>query len=399
MAFALSKQRLNVSKKSRSNLFNWRGQFTPEFVDYLLGHFAMAGSMVVDPFSGSGTVLSEALRRDIAATGLEINPAAYAMSKFFTLSMLSEKERTNIVTNVECALEKSFLSDTFRPVYVSHPDYRVAYKALLEIGGRLFPALGKNERVLLANCLFMSEKDRKSKLKVSLANSLSLLSNELFSLPLSKRPIEAYLDDARSIGDRFPDQCDLVLTSPPYINVFNYHQNFRAIVELMGFDVLAIADSEFGSNRKNRGNRFRTVVQYSLDIEQTAFSIWRALKSSGHLIMILGRESNVRGIPFMNGQIVSEILSGTEGFSELDFLERQFTNRFGQAIKEDILIFGKRDCLNLKSTARTVAKRHLEGVKKTVEGDVEIDLERALHDLPLIQASPQFRVRNILKNA
>ena len=32
----LDQTRLDVSEKSRSNLFSWRGQFTPQFVEYLL---------------------------------------------------------------------------------------------------------------------------------------------------------------------------------------------------------------------------------------------------------------------------------------------------------------------------------------------------------------------------
>ena len=61
---------------------------------------------------------------------------------------------------------------------------------------------------------------------------------------------------------------DLVITSPPYINVFNYHQNYRAILEVLGFDLLKVAESEIGQPAKNRANRFRTVVQYTLNFDQ-----------------------------------------------------------------------------------------------------------------------------------
>jgi hypothetical protein len=69
-------------------------------------------------------------------------------------------------------------------------------------------------------------------------------------------------------------EAELIVTSPPYINVFNYHQNHRAILELLGFDLAATsAASELGSNRKNRGNRFRTVIQYALDMEAALESL------------------------------------------------------------------------------------------------------------------------------
>ena len=81
----LEQDKLNVKEKQRANLFNWRGQFTPQFIDYMLDNFAEEGGVVFDPFSGSGTVLLECVRKNLSCYGFEINPAAYAMSKFYTL--------------------------------------------------------------------------------------------------------------------------------------------------------------------------------------------------------------------------------------------------------------------------------------------------------------------------
>jgi hypothetical protein len=67
----------------------------------------------------------------------------------------------------------------------------------------------------------------------------------------------------------------------------------------MGWDLLRVAPSEIGSNRKNRGNRFRTVVQYCLDMEQALISFWHSLKSDGLMILVVGRESNVRKLLFI----------------------------------------------------------------------------------------------------
>lgn len=398
MAFAFSRQRLDVSSKTRSNLFNWRGQFTPEFVEYLLEHFSTSGSTVVDPFSGSGTVLSEASKRDVSAVGFEINPSAYAMSKFWTLSKLRHDERQDLVEEVEGALTTTLHAAGSLPVYVDHPDYRVAFASLLQVGKDLFPQLGRYERILLANLLFLSERDKRSYLRDSLMKSFRSVSEALLSLP-SNQGIDAFLDDARNIGNRIPSKADLILTSPPYINVFNYHQNYRAIVEQLGFDILTVANSEFGSNRKNRGNRFRTVVQYALDIEEAAISMWHALKSDGYLIMVLGRESNVRGVPFFNGKIVREILNGTGGFKELDILERQFVNKFGKTIKEDILVFSRQDTGTMRKIGRSIAKQHLEKALSYATKEVRGDVENALLQSSFILPSPIFSSQEVMKDA
>jgi hypothetical protein len=67
------------------------------------------------------------------------------------------------------------------------------------------------------------------------ANLTQILEN----LPYSKNPINVNLSDARCLTlDQ--NQIDFVVTSPPYINVFNYHQNYRQSAELLGWDILKI---------------------------------------------------------------------------------------------------------------------------------------------------------------
>lgn len=94
------------------------------------------------------------------------------------------------------------------------------------------------------------------------------LTRLVLELPFSKQPIEVFHADTRKTP--LPDSSvDLVLTSPPYINVFNYHQQYRASMEALSWNLLRVARSEIGSNRKHRGNRFLTVIQFCLDMAQT----------------------------------------------------------------------------------------------------------------------------------
>src|SRR5215216_5369514 len=74
---------LNIDKKDRSNLFPWRGQFSPQFVEALLAKYAADSFRILDPFAGSGTVLYEAGLRGIEAVAAEINPSAYRMAQTY----------------------------------------------------------------------------------------------------------------------------------------------------------------------------------------------------------------------------------------------------------------------------------------------------------------------------
>src|SRR5205085_10239019 len=118
--------------KKRSNIFNWRGQFTPEFVEYLLKTFTKTGDHILDPFSGSGTVLQEAARLDLAATGFEINPSAYAMSKFFTFCNMTYNDRHEFCNSFENILNSQISKTKGQRVFVENKDYRKAYRHLLD---------------------------------------------------------------------------------------------------------------------------------------------------------------------------------------------------------------------------------------------------------------------------
>ncbi len=48
---------VNIAEKTRSNLFRWRGQFSPQLVEQLLLAYSSIDDVVFDPFLGSGTVL------------------------------------------------------------------------------------------------------------------------------------------------------------------------------------------------------------------------------------------------------------------------------------------------------------------------------------------------------
>jgi DNA modification methylase len=395
----LLQDKLNVSAKKRSNIFNWRGQFTPEFAEYILQKFSKKGDFILDPFSGSGTVLQESARRHLRATGVEINPAAYAMSKFFTFCNMNYSERLACYNRFEEKVSTYLNSLNGQMVYNDNSDYRLAYANLLDCAEQLNPILSnKQEKILLLNLLFKSEKDKFLTLKNSIYKSLLYIKTALLELHYSEEPINALLNDSRNVGNEYPEKVDLILTSPPYINVFNYHQNFRAIVETFQFDLLKVAHSEFGSNRKNRSNRFKTVVQYCLDMEMAIRSFWQSMKANGTIILILGRESNVRNTPFYNGQMVMEILSASKGFSDIQTLERKFINKFGTDIKEDIIIATKTNILSDAFCGRNIALKHLDKALQTNQNGVYSDIKEAIDSINEIEPSPMFNPKKIIKN-
>ncbi len=393
----LDQNRLNVTEKVRSNIFNWRGQFTPQFIEYLLDTYAVSTDLIFDPFCGSGTVLLESARKNIRSSGCEINPAAYAMAKFITLSNLQLGERQQIFNSVRARIEQLVGSYYDLPLFEAQPSFRGRYKNLLEFAGGLFAQINNKREMLLAVIvLFHAEVNGEDDLVPSVRRACKAVEAKLLTLPFSSSELSVDLCDARLAHRRFNRMVDIIITSPPYINVFNYHQNYRAILEVLGFDLLKVAESEIGSNRKNRGNRFRTVVQYTLDMEQALASFARSLKSKGLLVLVVGRESRVRGVPFSNSGILKKLAQGIHCYNQESENERVFTNRFGLRIKEDILVFRRTGQAPLEGNARGIAEKHLERAVSIATGDVRNDITEALAHLDDIEPSPLFDRKGII---
>lgn len=396
---SLNQDRLDVVEKTRSNAFNWRGQFTPQLVDYLLEEFAPEASAVVDPFCGSGTVLLESASRDLAAYGVELNPAAYAMAKFSTLSALSLKQRRAFCREVEAHIDHTAMEFGDLPLWGTASRFREKARSFLDFSRALLDRCETKRQTLLATLvLFEAESVRNGNLLSAVRIGFRKLSEQLLGLPHFTFVPQVFLCDARIAHRIVKAECDFLITSPPYINVFNYHQNHRAIVELLGFDVLSVAKSEIGSNRKNRGNRFKTVVQYALEMGSCLYAFNQLLKDDSYAALVVGRESNVRGIPFRNGEMVARIAQEGELFHLDSSHERSFMNRFGTKIVEDILILKKRtiSISTPSNIGRTVAEDALRAGLHVAEADAASDIGAALADIDKISESPLLERTPIL---
>ena len=71
----------------------------------------------------------------------------------------------------------------------------------------------------------------------------------------------------------------------------------------------------------------------------------RVLKPGARAVLVVGYESKVLGVPFHNADIVEQLAVQSGAFEVLLRQKRVFTNRFGDAIREDILNL-RRDSLH-----------------------------------------------------
>jgi len=221
---------------------------------------------------------------------------------------------------------------------------------------------------------------------------LQRLAETVRELPSSTEPLTAELADARALP--LPTaSMGFVLTSPPYINVFNYHQHYRRSAELLGHDLLLVARSEMGSNRANRGNRFLTVVQYCLDIAAALKEMHRVCTPNARLILVLGHESKVLGVRFFNAELVASIARQTNAFDLVLSQSRWYTNKFGFRIREDLLHLQPRQngVADWEAVARSAAESALNKGLRTVIEKNRAALSEAITQIPSIQGTPLLK--------
>lgn len=340
----------------------------------------------LDPFCGSGTVLYEAVTRNCNATGMEVNPAAWhlaALSSVTALSGSAQRELTRRVRDITAV-------SSFNPgeLYTSgrSPDDIIDLIKADDTDSTL--ALTLAAVVLLG----MGNAPRLTAEMVSRgAFQVLALLRELSEVHPSVKA-ECDLGDARYTAIK-NETIDSVITSPPYINVFNYHQNYRPAAELLGWNVLEAARTEIGSNRKHRMNRFLTVTQYCLDMALLVDEMARVLCCDGFFTIVLGRTSNVLGCSFQNATLVRGIIQMNGSFGPITTAERVFTNRFGERIFEDIIIArrNKANCTDLRDV-RKLAASALEKASAVVPEANRSALFQAIEQVGNVKPSPRLNL-------
>jgi len=369
---------VNIENRKRTNPLQWRGQFSPQLVEAYIQRLPFSNGLIFDPFCGSGTVLIEGMKLGHSVIGAEINSAAVILSNIYSAVLLNKAEKTTLCSQVIEWKEKMVI--------------KLDEKKWDESSLRLIADSISTERECikkyLQTILLMSSKKRgtaRIRLQLGTVRIVKLIQE----LPYKKTGFEVKLSDARNTLIK-SESIDFVFTSPPYINVFNYHQQYRPEVEALGYDVLRNAKSEVGSNRKHRANRLLTVIQYCVDMKEILDEVHRVLKKESLAVLVVGRESNVRKTSFSNSDIIKKICQECCQFEVISINERFFTNRFGQIIYEDIIHLkpNKSDLFDMKRSPRDIAREALErGLQNCIE-EVKEDFVDALKRLDSVKSSP-----------
>jgi DNA methylase len=102
-----------------------------------------------------------------------------------------------------------------------------------------------------------------------------------------RAPTKVVLADARSVPFIDTGSVSLVVTSPPYLNAYDYHKYHRQRLHWIDGDIAFARDFEIGSHDEfTKPNA--TANQYFLDLKDCFAEWWRLLKRRGRCLLLIG---------------------------------------------------------------------------------------------------------------
>jgi DNA modification methylase len=372
----LNQEELDLDKDRNTNIFAYRGQFSPDLVRGLILKYAKKNDILLDPFAGCGTTLFEGGKLDHSVIGSDINPSGFIMGQMTTFYNLSLNSREKIIINTNKLIDK--IKSDF--------DNKILYE--------IKNTQEKHEKILLMNAYIKYKKGKVCD-KETFKKTVDFFTKKIMLFPHTNKNIQFYNCDARKLKLK-QNSINFIVTSPPYINVFNYHQHDRKAIESLGFNALTVAKSEFGANRKHRQNRILTVTQYILDMGEVMSELRGILTKDGSFILIIGRETTVRGIKFRNDLIIA-IIGYLLGYDIPIHQQRKFKNQFGEMIYEDILHFKikAQNTLYNEKTLREWSKHVLKSALSQAKNEiVKNELIQAIDKVTEVHSSSMFQNEN-----
>ena len=325
------------------------------------------GTVVLDPFCGSGTTLVECQRRGLPAVGIDLNPIACLISQVKTSPLADglaaaaasvvdqaasckQASRANVpelprldhwfVPEVQLAL-----ASLTAAIATASPDHQNALRlALSSIVVRVsnqesdtrYAAICKNVR---AEDVFAGFRRAAGRVEKALAARDYPLAPttvlEADTTSVNPNELGKVVDGGRGVG--------LVITSPPYPNAYEYWLYHKYRMYWLGMDPLAVKVREIGARAHFFKRNPHTADDFARQMKQTLELLCAVLVQGGYVCFVIGR-SRIHGQIVDNAAIIEEV-GQSMGFARVFAAKRalaaaskSFNPSYGRIKTETILV-------------------------------------------------------------
>lgn len=344
-------------------------KFTVDLALEYIKKYSSDGDLVYDPFVGSGTTLlaSKALHR--RSIGTDINHIAILISKAKILRL--SKDNIENLKSFISEFEISYKKDCDKTLLFDYPSIHhwftdESIKILSYIKNQIYKIKDKDEQTF-AKVIFSSiiniasnqESDTryaavyKPKLNIDYIADIFLKKFkddlEIYSkLSQNDTDSQAVLDDSKNCTKYInKESVDLLLTSPPYPNTYDYYLYHKHRMNWLDCDVKYSMDLEIGSRREFSSLK-KPKEKFNNDMYLILEQCNLILKPGGYAVLVMG-DGKIQGEIYEAKSNMEEICAKFKWelvdytFTMLDQTSRSFQKSYRtKGKKEHILVFKKR---------------------------------------------------------
>jgi len=246
---------IEASQLPRHRWYYYKEGFSPNLVKAAIETYGInSKNIILDPFNGSGTVTLTASERNIPSIGIEVNPFTSFISRTKTLntkqkvlSELFEKTYEKIIqgreypeletysTFTELSNKKKWLFnlEVLRAFYggysfVENIKSNAAELIKLALLTSIMEVANvkKDGKCLRYKPKWQEKKYSKDKFVKAFIKNYEKIKEDIENYKITIQPL-IYNSDTRTILNRNNNKFDLIITSPPYLNTFDYTDIYR----------------------------------------------------------------------------------------------------------------------------------------------------------------------------
>jgi site-specific DNA-methyltransferase (cytosine-N4-specific) len=360
------------------SLHPYPAKFPPQLPKKILEDYAIKGQTVLDPFCGSGTTLIEARIFGVNAIGVDVNG----------LSVLLSQVKATPLTKQQFLIVKEFISNIETEISKWQSTIRPQIK-VKEIEGQdhWFQKNVSEEITFLLNEISkQTDLDVQNFLKIVLSSIIVRVSNqesdtrfaaieksigngytleqfckrakeynsrmaEFSELVCDKTDLNVYNADSRNLSFIPDNSIDIIITSPPYANTYDYYLYHKFRKRWLDLDVKFAQYNEIGSRREYSSLK-KEKEKWNEDLIKCFTEMQRVLKPNHLAFIVIGDsvikkelikiEKEISDFAPKIGFKINEILS-----SDLSKHSRIFNPTYAQkGKKEHLIILEKQNLAN-----------------------------------------------------
>jgi DNA modification methylase len=304
------------SRELTHGFHSYPARFHPLLCRRIFAEHAQAGTVLLDPFVGSGTSLVEAALRGARGRGVDANPLAIALATLKATPWTEHARNLLLDRSLEVAarslerVKKRTRSRSFGHQYDDPKHYEThVFRELVglreELDGEVEPF--RNALLLVLSSILVKVSKQKADTSAHTVERAvgKGLPTRLFqrkadelvrqlaafaaAVPLKASAPDVRLGDARKLDHVPAASVDLILTSPPYLGTYDYTEHHARRFGWLGLDATQFDATEIGARRRTAPDApAGALARWQKDVDAFVAEFARVLKPGGLAFVAIG---------------------------------------------------------------------------------------------------------------